>query len=221
MSASEVSRGCQGRPPEANSRGRRSTIHHSLAEFESASGIIGEATPIRDMIQIHTATGDITRFDVDAIVNAANPTLVGGGGVDGAIHAAGGPAILEECQDWVARNGPLPTGQAMITSAGDLPARHVIHTVGPVYSEHSPDDAARLLADCYRNSLDLAAQHSLGSVAFPNISTGVYGYPKEGAAEVAVFAVREWSDSRDGPNEVIFVCFDETNHRLYRELLES
>ena len=141
--------------------------------------------------------------------------------MDGAIHAAGGPAILEECLAWVAENGPLPTGQAMITTAGDLAADHVIHTVGPVFADHTTDQAARLLADCYRNSLALAVRRTIASIAFPNISTGVYGYPKEAAAQIAVSTVRDWCDSNDGPDDVIFICFDATNYRLYRELLDS
>lgn len=172
------------------------------------------------MTEITTATGDITTFEVDAIVNAANSRLRGGGGVDGAIHSAGGPEILEECQEWVRINGPLPTGQAMITTGGDLPAGQVIHTVGPVFAEHSSEEAASLLGDCYRSSLDLAASSSIESVAFPNISTGVYGYPKREAASVAVSAVTEWAICHEVLDRIIFVCFDETNHRLYRELLE-
>lgn len=173
------------------------------------------------MTQISTSIGDITTVEVGAIVNAANSRLRGGGGVDGAIHAAGGPAILEECLAWVAENGPLPTGQAMITTAGDLAADHVIHTVGPVFADHTTDQAARLLADCYRNSLALAVRRTIASIAFPNISTGVYGYPKEAAAQIAVATVRGWCDSNDGPDDVIFICFDATNYRLYRELLDS
>lgn len=173
------------------------------------------------MVRVTTTTGDITRLAFDAIVNAANPALRGGGGVDGAIHAAAGPSIREECQEWVRRHGHLPTGEAMMTTAGDLPARHVIHTVGPVYAQHDPEEASRLLGNCYRNSLRLAAGSDCGSVGFPNISTGVYGYPKEDAAATAVAAVRAWSAGSEGPDEIVFVCFDETNYELYRELLES
>ena len=173
------------------------------------------------MTQISTSLADITAVEVDAIVNAANSRLTGGGGVDGAIHAAGGPSILAECRAWVAKNGLLPTGEAMITTAGRLPARYVIHTVGPVYADHNPDEAERLLAACYRNSLELAARRSIESMAFPNISTGVYGYPKADAAAIAIAAVREWVEANNGVDEVSFVCFDETNHRLYSELLAS
>lgn len=171
------------------------------------------------MTQISTSLADITTVEVEAIVNAANSRLAGGGGVDGAIHAAGGGSILAECRSWVAKNGLLPTGEAMITTAGNLPASHVIHTVGPIYTDHEPEEAERLLAACYRNSLDLAARHSVQSIAFPNISTGVYGYPKADAAAVAIAAVKEWVGANDGVQEVSFVCFDETNHRLYSELL--
>lgn len=173
------------------------------------------------MTRISTSIGDITTFAVDAVVNAANSLLAGGGGVDGAIHAAGGPSILEECRAWVARNGPLPTGEAMITTAGNLPAHYVIHTVGPIFADHTPEEAARLLANCYRNSLDVAAQQSISSIAFPNISTGVYGYPKDAAAETALVAVREWIEANHIIEELTFVCFDETNHGLYSDLLGS
>ena len=132
------------------------------------------------------AVGDITDEHVDAIVNAANRSLLGGGGVDGAIHRAGGPEILEACQEIRRTQYPqgLPTGEAVITTAGNLPAEHVIHTVGPVYGNHDGREA-ELLSECYRKSLELAVDHSLTSIAFPAISTGVYGYPSEKAAVVA------------------------------------
>jgi O-acetyl-ADP-ribose deacetylase (regulator of RNase III) len=135
-------------------------------------------------------TGDLTREDVDAIVNAANSSLMGGGGVDGAIHRAGGPAILEECRRIRETRYPggLPTGEAVITTGGLLLARHVIHTVGPVYGQHRGEEP-RLLAACYENSIALAARHGLRTLAFPAISTGVYGYPKDEAAEVSLAAV--------------------------------
>lgn len=134
--------------------------------------------------------GDITRVDVDAIVNAANSGLLGGGGVDGAIHRAGGPEILAACRRIRETSHPngLPTGEAVITTAGRLIARHVIHTVGPVYGEHGGEEP-RLLARCYENSIALAASHALATLAFPAISTGVYGYPKDEAREVAIAAV--------------------------------
>jgi len=173
------------------------------------------------MTRISVTTGDITRQRVDAIVNAANSHLAGGGGVDGAIHAAGGPSILAECRAWVADNGPLPTGKAMITGAGALPARHVIHTVGPVWAEHDPTEGRLLLASCYESSLELAAGHGCATVAFPNISTGVYGFPKLPAAETAVSTVREWVSRASDIAEVFFVCFDEENEAIYSELVGS
>jgi O-acetyl-ADP-ribose deacetylase (regulator of RNase III) len=136
--------------------------------------------------------GDITRQQVDAIVNAANPALLGGGGVDGAIHRAGGPAILAGCQELRRnshRNG-LAVGDAVVTTGGKLPARFVIHTVGPVFGQHGGDEP-RLLASCYRRSLELAAAHELASIAFPAIGTGAFGYPKDAAARVASAALAE------------------------------
>lgn len=171
------------------------------------------------MATLSVSTGDITILQVDAIVNAANRDLRGGGGVDGAIHRAGGPAILSECQSWVSQNDPLPTGHAMATGAGEMVAKHVIHTVGPVWSAHEPDEARSLLAACYRNCLTLGADLRCVSVAFPNISTGVFGFPKEDAAEIAVKTVREWMATRSTPEEIRFVCFNEENATLYRALL--
>lgn len=173
------------------------------------------------MTRITLIKGDITQLEVDAVVNAANSRLAGGGGVDGAIHRAGGPTILEECQAWVSRHGELPTGEAMVTGAGDMQARYVIHTVGPVWSRHDEETAKRLLASCYRNSLDLAVGHECRSVAFPNISTGVYGFPKRQAADTAVGTVEEWIAGETEIDEVIFVCFDDENRAIYWELLES
>ena len=143
--------------------------------------------------RVQVSIGDITRQETDAVVNAANSTLLGGGGVDGAIHRAGGPAILEECQELRRTRYPegLPTGEAVATTAGLLPARFVIHTVGPVWGREGGREA-ELLAACYRNSLALAAELGLASVAFPAISTGVYGYPKEEAAAVGSSAVKEF-----------------------------
>jgi O-acetyl-ADP-ribose deacetylase len=169
--------------------------------------------------QISVAQGDITDFDGDAIVNAANPRLAGGGGVDGAIHRAGGPTILEECRLWVSANGLLPTGAAMATSGGDLRARLVIHTVGPVWFEHDSHTAIHLLASCYRVSLQLAAHHGCKRVAFPNISTGVYGFPKEEAVTTALEAVTEWVKGDDSLDEIVFVCFGDENLEIYSRLL--
>jgi O-acetyl-ADP-ribose deacetylase (regulator of RNase III) len=166
--------------------------------------------------------GDITKLEVDAIVNAANPSLMGGGGVDGAIHRQGGASIRAECQKIVVERGPLPTGQAVITGAGALPARHVIHTVGPIWSETGPAEGVELLASCYRHSLDLAAEHGCRTVAFPCISTGAYGFPTDLAADTAIEAVREWVARHPGAvEEVTFVCFDQANLDLYRAGLAS
>lgn len=139
--------------------------------------------------RIELTLGDITRASVDVIVNAANSGLMGGGGVDGAIHRAGGPAILAECRKLRAERGPLPPGEAVITNAGRLPSRYVIHTVGPVWQGGSHGEA-EILERCYRNSLGLAAAHGLDSVALPSISTGAYGYPIERAAPIALGAGR-------------------------------
>jgi O-acetyl-ADP-ribose deacetylase len=164
--------------------------------------------------------GDITKITTGAIVNAANSSLLGGGGVDGAIHRAGGPTILEECRKIIAKQGSCKTGEAVITTAGKLPSAYVIHTVGPVWNGGRKDEAAKL-ASCYRNSLELARQHGIKSIAFPNISTGIYGYPKPEAAAVAVQAVNEWLAETSAEIEVYFVCFDEENYQLYRNLLDE
>ncbi len=169
---------------------------------------------------IECEVGDITTFPGDAIVNAANPSLMGGGGVDGAIHRAGGPAILAECRQIREQQGLLPTGQAVATAAGDLPSRYVIHTVGPIWADHAPEAADRLLTDCYTSSLDLGARLGCRTIAFPNISTGLYGFPKPRAAEVAVGAVRAWIAQRPADYEAVtFVCFDRDNADLYGALL--
>jgi O-acetyl-ADP-ribose deacetylase len=152
--------------------------------------------------------GDITREEVDAIVNAANSSLMGGGGVDGAIHRAGGPAILAECKRIRETRYPngLPTGEAVITTGGRLPAKHVIHTVGPIYGHHGGNEA-RLLANCYENSIALAAANGLATIAFPAISTGVYGYPKDEAKEVALAAVQRALAKHPAIAEVRLVFF--------------
>jgi O-acetyl-ADP-ribose deacetylase len=150
--------------------------------------------------------GDLTRETVDAIVNAANSGLLGGGGVDGAIHAAGGPAILEECRELRKRMGPLPEGEAVLTTGGLLPARHVIHTVGPIWHGGRQGEP-EILARCYRNSLSLARAHGLRSVAFPSISTGAYGYPIEKAAPVALAAIRDFLTGDDAIQLVRCVLF--------------
>jgi len=172
--------------------------------------------------RLEAIKADITTVAVDVIVNAANSSLMGGGGVDGAIHAAGGPSILADCREIVARLGPLPTGEAVLTGAGDLPARHVVHTVGPIWGTVPADEAVDLLASCYHNSLALALESSSRSIAFPNISTGVYRFPKPLAAETAVHAVRTWLEgSPDALDTVLFACFDLENLVLYQELLDA
>jgi O-acetyl-ADP-ribose deacetylase (regulator of RNase III) len=151
-------------------------------------------------------TGDLTVQSVDAVVNAANSSLMGGGGVDGAIHKVGGARILEECRDIRSTLYPegLPTGGAVITSGGNLQARHVIHTVGPIYGQQS-ERAAELLAACYRNSLSLAVLHNISTIAFPSISTGAYGYPRAEAAAVSSLAISEFLASTDQVSEVRLV----------------
>lgn len=169
---------------------------------------------------IQLIKGDITTLKVDAIVNAANTSLMGGGGVDGAIHRAGGPAILEACKTIVARQGGCPVGEAVITTGGNLPAKYVIHTVGPVWHGGAHDERT-LLASAYQNSLRLAAQHDIRSIAFPNISTGIYHFPKEEAARIAIDTVKKFLSSSDIPDTVIFICFDEENFGIYKELIQE
>ena len=170
------------------------------------------------MARIALVRGDITKQEVDAVVNAANGSLMGGGGVDGAIHRAGGPAILEECKLLRAEQFPqgLPTGQAVGTTAGNLPARWVIHTVGPVFSNSEEDPG--LLARCHTESLRVAEELGARSVAFPAISTGIFGYPLELAAPVAVEAVR---DAPSSIEEVRFVLFDAGAHDVFARALEA
>jgi O-acetyl-ADP-ribose deacetylase (regulator of RNase III) len=162
--------------------------------------------------------GDITKLATTAIVNAANSSLLGGGGVDGAIHRAGGPQVLDECHQIRARQGGCKTGEAVITTGGRLPAQYVIHTVGPVWNGGHKDEPA-LLAACYRSSLRLALDHKLASVAFPGISTGIYGYPKAEAAAIAVREVRQWLATHAWPQEVVLVAFDAETKRQYEQAL--
>ena len=173
---------------------------------------------VHDRLTVHT--GDITREVVDAIVNAANASLLGGGGVDGAIHRAGGPSILSECREIRRTRYPqgLPTGEAVITTGGKLPAKHVIHTVGPIYSRHSPPEAAALLAACYENAIAVAAQHRLSTIAFPAISTGVYGYPKDEAARVVLDAVNRAQARHESIREARLVFFSLADAEGFRRL---
>lgn len=169
------------------------------------------------MAEVELINGDITTLEVDAIVNAANSGLRGGGGVDGAIHRAGGPSINEECRKIIKEIGSLPAGEAVITGAGELPARHVIHTVGPVYDPEKPGEMRKLLWNCYHSSLSVALENGLETVAFPNISTGVYGFPKDKAARIATEAVNEFLEENDGIRKILYVCFDSENFELYRK----
>jgi O-acetyl-ADP-ribose deacetylase (regulator of RNase III) len=167
-------------------------------------------------VHIVVKKGDITREDTDAIVNAANSTLMGGGGVDGAIHRAGGPEILEECSRIIARIGRCPTGEAVITTAGNLPARFVIHTVGPVWS--GKPEQADLLASAYRNSIRLASERGLSGVAFPSISTGAYRYPIAEASQIAIGTVLE-SIEGTSLREVRFILFSDDDTAVYERAL--
>ncbi|WP_123053757.1 ADP-ribose-binding protein [Clostridium sp. JN-1] len=164
--------------------------------------------------------GDITKQDADAIVNAANSSLLGGGGVDGAIHAAGGRQILEECTAIVKKIGELKTGKSVITSGGNLKSKYVIHTVGPIWRGGNNNEET-LLANCYRNSLKLAAENGIETIAFSNISTGVYGFPKELAAKIAFDTVKSVMPNYKSLKEVRFVCFNDENYNLYLRLINN
>ena len=167
-------------------------------------------------MRMRVEQGDITKLAVDAIVNAANASLAGGGGVDGAIHRAAGPRLKEVAVLYA----PCPTGQARITPGFNLPAKWVIHTVGPVWRGGTHGEA-ELLAACYRNCLHLAIPHGVKTIAFPAISTGAYGYPKREAAEIAVRTCRDFVQAHGAPEEIIFSCFDEETHAIYRALLRA
>jgi O-acetyl-ADP-ribose deacetylase (regulator of RNase III) len=165
--------------------------------------------------------GDITRQEVDAIVNAANSSLLGGGGVDGAIHRAGGPEILEECKAIRARQGGCPPGQAVITSGGRLEARYVIHTVGPVWHGGALGEE-ETLRQAYENSLELALQHKIKTIAFPSISTGAYGFPIEQASQIAIIAVSRFAHVHPGElSEVRFVVFSEADRKVYEKVMKN
>ncbi|MDD6211111.1 MAG: O-acetyl-ADP-ribose deacetylase [Bacteroidales bacterium] len=172
------------------------------------------------MNKIELLKGDITKICVDAVVNAANSSLLGGGGVDGAIHRAGGEAILDECRAIRNRQGGCKTGDAVMTTAGNLPAKQVIHTVGPVWSGGKKNEP-ELLASAYRKSLAVAAANGLKTVAFPNISTGVYRFPKREAARIALQTVKDFLAADNTIEKVFFVCYDEENYRIYEELLKE
>ena len=163
---------------------------------------------------IKVIKGDITKLKVEAIVNSASPDLLGGGGVDGAIHAAAGPELLAECK----KLGGCAMGGAKLDKGYNLPAKHIIHTVGPVYGRENGNEA-KLLAACYKNCLKLAQENNIRSVAFPAISTGAYGYPKEEAAKIAIKIVQDFCDSNPTSfDEVIFVCFDDETFEIFKKL---
>jgi O-acetyl-ADP-ribose deacetylase (regulator of RNase III) len=166
--------------------------------------------------RVHAIQGDITSLEIDAIVNAANSTLLGGGGVDGAIHRAAGPELLDECR----RLGGCPTGEARITGAYRLKARRIIHTVGPVW-RGGANAERELLASCYERSLRLTTQNALRSIAFPSISTGAYGFPLELAAPIAVNTVLEFTNGSDDIDQVIFCCFSSHDLALYQQVLRA
>lgn len=184
--------------------------HVTNGEFK-----VGKAT-------VRLVRGDITEIETDAIVNAANSSLMGGGGVDGAIHRKGGPKILEECKNIRATEWPegLPTGKAVITSAGKLKAKHVIHTIGPIWRGGNRGEA-ELLAQAYQNSLRLAVSQGLKTVAFPSISTGAYGYPIEQASRVALKAVKDFLEKEDNLDEVVFVLFSDHDLKIYLETVKE
>ncbi|WP_312923276.1 O-acetyl-ADP-ribose deacetylase [Empedobacter brevis] len=172
------------------------------------------------MSNITIKKGDITKLEADAIVNAANTSLLGGGGVDGAIHRAGGSEILEDCRKIIARQGGCKVGEAVITTAGKLNASYVIHTVGPVWNGGTKNEK-ELLRNCYLNALTLAAEANCKTIAFPSISTGIYKFPKEKAAQVALQAIRYFLQSESPIEEIILVSFDEENFNILKNELQT
>jgi O-acetyl-ADP-ribose deacetylase (regulator of RNase III) len=191
--------------------------------FEGLSGDV-EDPSVRNfflaMKRIEVVKGDITKVRADAIVNAANTSLLGGGGVDGAIHRAGGPAILEECKKIVAKQGGCKTGEAVITTAGNLPAKFVIHTPGPVWNGGNNNEEEKL-ANCYRNSLRLAVENHCKTIAFPGISTGIYHFPKVKAATIAIREITNFLANNESIENVILVCFDEENFQLLNKEVQG
>jgi O-acetyl-ADP-ribose deacetylase (regulator of RNase III) len=167
-------------------------------------------------VKVEPLKADITEIHVDAIVNAANTSLLGGGGVDGAIHKKGGKAILDECIKIRNKQGGCKVGEAVITTAGNLPSKYVIHTVGPVWNGDK-EEKKMLLANCYKSCLTIAENQNLKSIAFPNISTGIYHFPKDKAAEIAIETVKSFQFN--SIEEVVFVCFDDENYDLYKKIL--
>ena len=170
--------------------------------------------------RIEAVRGDITKVEADAIVNAANTSLLGGGGVDGAIHRAGGPQILIECKEIVAQQGGCNTGEAVLTTAGNLPAKYVIHTVGPVWNGGNNKEREKL-SNCYRNSLELAIQYNCRTIAFPNISTGIYHFPKKEAAEIAIQTINDFLKKKGSIEKIFLVCFDEENYQYAKSILDG
>ena len=179
------------------------------------------ADAVVEGVPVYLLKGDITKVEVEAVVNAANTSLAGGGGVDGAIHRAGGPSIMQACDEIRKQRGGVATGEAVYTTAGKMPASYVFHTAGPVW-HGGKNGENRLLAKCYRSCLLLAKQLGVKSIAFPAISTGVYGFPKQKAAEIALRTVQKWLKEHKGQlKEIRFVNFEEENHLLYQETLKE